>query len=83
MIKTNLPIEDIAPNLRNEIDKHEQESYTIKTVQIRMKGIENAIGFKDIKESLDRFLKINNFSQMEIKSIYHLMNSFYFMGAKL
>lgn len=60
-----------------------KQDETISSKKIRMNCIDNAIGFKEMKSNLDKFLKMNNFSDMEIRSIYHLMNSLFFMGTEL
>ena len=74
----NLPVIDITSELKEEVEKIQ-----INSCKIRMQTVENANGFSSIKSKLDDFLKRNNFSDMEIRSIYHLMNSYYFMGKKL
>jgi hypothetical protein len=68
-----LPNEDVSPDLREFMDSNKS----------RCRNIEYSIGFNELKNVLDKYLKCNNFSQMEITSIYHLMNSFYFFGFDL
>lgn len=67
------PTIDIAPDLKTQIN----------SCKIRMKTLEYCNGFNEFKKNADTFFKINNFSEMEIKSIYHLINSYYFMGKEL
>jgi negative regulator of genetic competence, sporulation and motility len=69
----NLPQIDISPDLKE----------TIFSTKLRMKTIEYSIGFNELKTILDIYLQKNNFSQMEIRSIYHLINSYYFMGKEI
>ena len=49
----------------------------------RLRTIDNAVGFKEIEKEIKIFMKRNNFSHNEIQSIFHLMNSYYFMGLDL
>ena len=51
--------------------------------KLRMKNIEYALGFNEFKNSLENFMKKNNFHQSEIDSIYHILNSYYFMAKDL
>lgn len=51
--------------------------------KIRNRHVEYALGFNEMKLVLDKFLQINNFSGLEIRSIYHLLNNYYFMGNDL
>ena len=69
----SFPTEDITPILRE----------TISSKKIRLRSVDYALGFNEFKNFMDVFLQKNNFSQMEIRSIYHLINSYYFMGSEL
>ena len=51
--------------------------------QRRLETIEKTFGFKEFEIQTKLFMKSNNFSQSEIDSIFHLLNSYYFMGLKL
>lgn len=46
----------------------------------RMIDISNSIGWKEFNPHLERFMKINNFKDEEIKVAYHMLNSFYMLG---
>lgn len=66
-----------------EIDVTEDLKEFITSKKTRCRTIEYSLNFQEMKLCLDEFLKKNNFSSMEIRTIYHLMNIFYFTGHDL
>lgn len=49
----------------------------------RCRTFETAHGFSKFYGFVRTFLQIHNFTEFEISSVMHLINSFYFMGADL
>ena len=53
------------------------------TYKRRMRTVDVALGFEELYAHLNKFMRMHNFTSQEIRSVIHLINSYYFMAIDL